>query len=338
MKKTKKLTALLLTLTFALSTVSMAFAADGSTKLGSETEESEISVAFNSDFSISQEDINVGGDIPIMGDIYHVASDCIATLSYSGKSPQWSVKYYAYDGGFNCEAKVTAGQVVKVKYFDSVDAAKSFWDASPKDTLAIVDKTGARIDALYLDADGYETGATLYLNFDGAGAAPKNNTTSGSSKTEAAAVSSATLKTTDGLYGTLPPLVTPGQDLSYTVMPKENLAGIAYNYYGSMSEKTINKIVKANSAYFKGTKGVLEAYAVLTLPKEGLINPVSPDSLNNAAGAYLVERGDTLADIAKVYYGDKGAWRKIYEANKGRVKLVGKSPMIYEKQWLIIPN
>ena len=147
--------------------------------------------------------------------------------------------------------------------------------------------------------------------------------------------STATLKTTEGLVSVIPPNPTAGQDLAYTVQAGESLWGIAFNYYGTMSGNVVAKIYKANAEYFKKTKGVLEAGAVITLPAKGLINPVSQGSLDKAAGVYLVKAGDTLCKIAKLYYGDANAWSKIYEANKGRVK---NKDMIYEKQWLVIPE
>lgn len=148
----------------------------------------------------------------------------------------------------------------------------------------------------------------------------------------------AALKTTAGLVNAIPPSPVAGQDLAYTVQPGEILWSIAWNYYGSMSDATISKIYNANAEYFKRTKNVLEAGAVLTLPAKGLINPVTQGSLSNCAGMYLVKADDSLAAIAKVYYGDMNQWKKIYEANKDRVKMVGKSPMIYECQWLVIPE
>lgn len=150
--------------------------------------------------------------------------------------------------------------------------------------------------------------------------------------------STVALKTTDGLVSVIPPTPAKDKDLAYTVQKGETLWGIAYNYYGSMGKATTDKIYAANAEYFKKTKGILEAGAVITLPAKGLINPVTQGSLDKAAGVYLVKKGDTLADIAKTYYGDSKQWKKIYEANKDRVKLVGGSPMIYEKQWLVIPE
>lgn len=165
--------------------------------------------------------------------------------------------------------------------------------------------------------------------------APSTPTPAPSSAT---AGDTAALKTTDGLVQTIPANPTKGQDLSYKVQKGEKLFTIAYNYYGSMQKSVIDKIYQANAAYFKSTKGALKAGAVLTLPAKGLLTPVTQSSLDKAAGMYLVKTGDTLGAIAKIYYGDSIQWKKIYEANKDRVKIVGKSPMIYEGQWLVIPE
>lgn len=103
-----------------------------------------------------------------------------------------------------------------------------------------------------------------------------------------------------------------------------------------MSDETINAIVNANADLFAKTGGALEEGTVIILPAKGLIAPTAGQQ--QAAGAYLVKLGDSLAQIAQTYYGDFGAWEKIYEANKDRVKLYGDSPMIYEGQWLVIPE
>ena len=150
--------------------------------------------------------------------------------------------------------------------------------------------------------------------------------------------SSGTLKTTEGLTSVVPPSPTAGQDLYYKVQPGEKVWSIAWNYYDTMLDSAINKIMRANAAYFKQTRNILEAGAVLTLPAQGLKVPVTQSGLSQAAGIYLIKAGDTLAIIAQKYYGDTKQWTKIYEANKDRVRMIGNVPMIYECQWLIIPN
>ena len=52
-------------------------------------------------------------------------------------------------------------------------------------------------------------------------------------------------------------------------------------------------------------------------------------------GMYLVRAGDTLGAIAYRFYGSSAAWRRIYEANQGRIR---NANMIIEGQWLVIPR
>ncbi len=49
---------------------------------------------------------------------------------------------------------------------------------------------------------------------------------------------------------------------------------------------------------------------------------------------YVVKKGDTLQTIAKKYYGDSGKWRRIYDANRQRIKDPNKVPVGMK---LIIP-
>jgi len=49
---------------------------------------------------------------------------------------------------------------------------------------------------------------------------------------------------------------------------------------------------------------------------------------------YVVEKGDNLSKIAKKFYGDPNKWRKIYEANRDRIKDPNK---IRPGQVLVIP-
>jgi nucleoid-associated protein YgaU len=78
--------------------------------------------------------------------------------------------------------------------------------------------------------------------------------------------------------------------------------------------------------------------SVITLPAQGLKAPVTQSGLNTAAAMYLVEAGDTLAGIARTYYGDANEWPRIAEANRDRVAVRGNYALIYEKQWLILPQ
>jgi nucleoid-associated protein YgaU len=125
-----------------------------------------------------------------------------------------------------------------------------------------------------------------------------------------------------------------GQNLQYTVQAGETLWGIAFNYYGSMQAATVNRIVIANRDIIPANNA-LTAGMVLTLPAQGLRQPVIQAQLADAAGVYLVRSGDTLASIAAHFFGDATQWLRIREANSPRV---GTNNIIYEGQWLIIPN
>lgn len=49
---------------------------------------------------------------------------------------------------------------------------------------------------------------------------------------------------------------------------------------------------------------------------------------------YTIEPGDTLSAIAKKFYGNASDWKKIYEANKTKIK---NPDLIYPGDKIIIP-
>jgi nucleoid-associated protein YgaU len=50
---------------------------------------------------------------------------------------------------------------------------------------------------------------------------------------------------------------------------------------------------------------------------------------------YVVEKGDSLSKIAKKFYGDANAWKRIYEANREQIK----NPDLIQPGWkLRIPE
>jgi nucleoid-associated protein YgaU len=124
-----------------------------------------------------------------------------------------------------------------------------------------------------------------------------------------------------------------GQPLQYTVQEGETLWTIAFNFYGSMQSATVNRISTANRNVVP-TNGRLTAGMVLTLPAQGLRDPITRTHLDNAAGLYHVQAGDTLGSIANRFYGNPAEWSRIHEANRVRVPNANR---IYEGQWLVIP-
>jgi nucleoid-associated protein YgaU len=51
----------------------------------------------------------------------------------------------------------------------------------------------------------------------------------------------------------------------------------------------------------------------------------------SAVRTYTVKKGDSLSKIAKAHYGDANQWRKIYEANKERIK----NPDLIQPGWVL---
>ena len=64
----------------------------------------------------------------------------------------------------------------------------------------------------------------------------------------------------------------------------------------------------------------VEGGASSTAPKAG------PDVVT-----YTVQKGDSLSKIAKALYGDASQWKKIYEANKERIK----NPDLIQPGWVL---
>lgn len=54
-----------------------------------------------------------------------------------------------------------------------------------------------------------------------------------------------------------------------------------------------------------------------------------------AARTYIVKKGDSLSKIAKEFYGNANQWKKIYEANRDKIK----DPNLIQIGWeLVIPD
>jgi nucleoid-associated protein YgaU len=49
---------------------------------------------------------------------------------------------------------------------------------------------------------------------------------------------------------------------------------------------------------------------------------------------YVIKSGDSLSKIAKQFYGDAGAWKKIFDANKDKIQ---NPDLIFPGQHIIIP-
>ena len=59
--------------------------------------------------------------------------------------------------------------------------------------------------------------------------------------------------------------------------------------------------------------------------------PAAGESATPAQNTYTVEGGDSLSKIAKKFYGNANAWKKIYEANKDKIK----NPDLIQPGWVL---
>jgi nucleoid-associated protein YgaU len=64
-------------------------------------------------------------------------------------------------------------------------------------------------------------------------------------------------------------------------------------------------------------------------------DPPRPTTPASPPRMYTVQKGDTLSEIAKRYYGNAARWRVIYEANRDLIK---DPDLIYPGQTFRIPD
>jgi nucleoid-associated protein YgaU len=60
----------------------------------------------------------------------------------------------------------------------------------------------------------------------------------------------------------------------------------------------------------------------------------APQQPSTPSREYTIKSGDSLSKIAKQYYGNAGEWRKIYQANRDKIK---DPDMIHPGQKIVIP-
>ncbi len=123
------------------------------------------------------------------------------------------------------------------------------------------------------------------------------------------------------------PAATAG-NVTYKVQQGDSLATIALNNYGSYKYHT--KIYNANKAVIQKNKNRLDVGMTLVLPKDGLLPALKVGSGDKV---YTVKAGDTLGKISTKFYGNSSKYKKIYEANKDRIK---NPNMIYVGQKIVI--
>ena len=113
----------------------------------------------------------------------------------------------------------------------------------------------------------------------------------------------------------------PTQVYTHIVKRGDTLTSIAKAYYGD--GRKWKKIMEANRNRISDP-GSISIGLKLTIPKLATAptqRTLLPATLRTtgSAGRHTVKAGDTLAAIAKRYYGSEGKWRRILAANRDRI-------------------
>lgn len=116
------------------------------------------------------------------------------------------------------------------------------------------------------------------------------------------------------------PTSTPGS-VTYTIRSGDTLSTIAGDFYKDTRKWTV--IASANPGL---DPAKLKVGQVIKIPTEGAIARQATTVPERASASakpggkfHTVAKGETLAAIAEKYLGSKGAWKKLYEANKDSI-------------------
>ncbi|WP_154402131.1 LysM peptidoglycan-binding domain-containing protein [Ornithinimicrobium cavernae] len=128
---------------------------------------------------------------------------------------------------------------------------------------------------------------------------------------------------------------TPAAEtVTYTVQPGDTLWSIADAHLGS--GRDFSAIVELNPEVLTDGADWVTPGMVLRLPAQGATGPVDEQ------GAYVVQEGDTLSDLALQHLDDGNRWPEIFEASKDRVQPDGRRltdpDLIYPGWQLSIPG
>lgn len=107
---------------------------------------------------------------------------------------------------------------------------------------------------------------------------------------------------------------------THIVQPNENLTTLARRYYGDDAKWILiyeaNRLANQN-ALVVGQKLSIPKPGEVRVNKQQVVKVSSAKTKKASPGrAHRVQRGDTLYELARTYYGDESKWERIYEANQ----------------------
>ncbi|MBD5552384.1 MAG: BspA family leucine-rich repeat surface protein [Lachnospiraceae bacterium] len=120
----------------------------------------------------------------------------------------------------------------------------------------------------------------------------------------------------------------------YTVVSGDTLWKIAKKFYGDGS--FWQKIYMDNMSIIRDPNKIYVGQVLTIYLSKGDGSIItSPDAVDVESGYYIVKKGDTLWTISKKVYGNGKNWKKVYDANRDKIK---KPEQIYAGQILVIPE
>lgn len=129
-------------------------------------------------------------------------------------------------------------------------------------------------------------------------------------------------------------VVTAGtvQTITYTVQPGDTLSKIAKKYLGNAS--LWRKIYEDNKATIKNPNLIRVGQKLIINLSGNAAGGAKTTAVSSNANTYVVQPGDNLWKIAKKVYGQRFAWRRIFEANRNVISNPG---TIHVGQQLLTP-
>ncbi len=112
--------------------------------------------------------------------------------------------------------------------------------------------------------------------------------------------------------------------MQYADQSAQKAIDAANKAIAAANEASEKAIIASNKALAACDQVLAELGRVKATIQTKQLEPVLPEEprakLAGSGKSYTVKKGDTLSIISRKFYGDSGQWKKIYDANKSRIK------------------